>query len=98
MQNENTISFEKASRIKKIQVNAIKICELTEDKTRTVGGWLEPEDIHFTLTLVVPKIFDFETNVAEMMTELWGASDSVFMTAIKDAIRMTFVVRDVYQK
>ena len=98
MPSENTISFENVSRISRIKSCAAKICELTKGETRIVGGTLEPEDIHFTLTLVVPKFFNFGTNVAEMMSNLFAVTDSVVMMANKDATRMTFVVRDVYQK
>ena len=98
MPNENTISFEKVSRISKIKSCASKICELTKGETRIVGGTLEPEDTHFTLTLVVPKFFNFGTNVAEMMSNLFAVTDGVVMMAHKGATRMTFVVRDVYQK
>lgn len=92
------INVEKTLQISSLQGSAEGVFKATNELVRVVGGIIEEGDGHFTVTLVVPKLFRFGTNVAKMIADMWRVADDVIMVANETNSRMTFAVKDIYQK
>ena len=92
------ISLGKTLKIGSLQGSAEGVSKATNKLVRVVGGIIEEDDGHFTVTLVVPKLFRFGTNVAKMIADMWRVAEDVIMVANETNTRMTFAVKDIYQK
>lgn len=92
------ISPAKTAKIVSLKSYAEGVSKATNELVRVVGGIIEEGDGHFTVTLIVPKLFRFGTNVAKMIADMWRVADDVIMVANETNSRMTFAVKDIYQK
>ena len=92
------INFEKTLQISSLQGSAELVSKATNELVHVVGGIIEEGDGHFTVTLVVPKLFRFGTNVAKMIADMWRIADDVIMVANETNTRMTFAIKSIYQK
>lgn len=91
------INLDKTLQIESLRGLATGMSKATDAAIQIVGGTIEEDDEHFTITLVVPKIFKFGTDVAKMMADMWHTSDEGIMVATSAASRVTFVVKYIYR-